>query len=146
MKHTYMTSIVALSALLLIGGGCVTATALESTQLPADDPYSATPEQQAAAEKFIDQTYAPEEYLGRWNAPDLGAVIVFDTGSTRSLGTFHAEVNGENVPGHWYVYNGALILETTDKTIKGQYKSAVLKGSTFSLTSYAGKKTSWTRL
>ena len=131
--------------LLLVGVGCAP-TPHTSTELPSN-PEDVTEEQMAVAEAFIDKTYAPEEYLGAWDATDLGKTIVFDTGSERSLGTFHIDDNGVEIPGFWYVFNNMLVLQTQDETtLEKTYTSAKLKNDTLLLVDESKNSFTWNRL
>ena len=133
------------SMVLFVGAGCGV-TPQQSTELP-EDPADVTEEQMKVAEAFIDKTYAPEEFLGTWDATDLGKTIVFDTGSDRSLGTFHIDDNGTTIPGFWYVFNNILVLQTQDQTtLDKTYMSAKLKGDILLVVDESKIPSTWNRL
>ncbi len=151
MKNVYMNSALALSLLVLIGGGCVTVTSGPAPEGSA--PFEAmktggsVPEAPTAEDPLFGAT-SPLEFGGMWVAPELGKTISFDSSSgDNGNGMFHVDgMEGYNSAGIWYIQNDLLNLTTYDnKTVNVHYKYGGISDTEITLQTLTGEDVTWTK-
>ena len=131
-------------ALLLVGGGCVTVG--PGMTGPGPDPRATVnAPTEVTPDNFAAQTSAPAEYLGQWDAPDLGKTVSFNSSADTGNGMFSV---GEGSFGIWYeASNGGILLLQSQggPKVDVQYREPSISGNALNMTTLDGTPVTWTK-